>query len=307
MDENKLKQIISQLEQSVVDLKSMIDKPNNLPKQAAKPQGEKSLLCASSSPVIELGPVPDYKSPDWPKAVHDKMIIKKDNKPDQKFRALQIVNHVREIFNDKKVLDFGCGSGYVAAEAAHVAALSVGYDIHDIELASEQTDELIFTNDIGQVTNKAPYDIIILYDVLDHVVSASPVDIMNIVKGLIARDGTIFVRTHPWTSRTGGHAYETHNKAYIHMALTADELAAENIKLEPNLKIVRPMAAYESWFATARLETISKKSKHDPVDSFFSDDIINRIIKINWDGKMDPDTARKIMSNQFIDYKLKLE
>ena len=64
------------------------------------------------------------------------------------------------------------------------------------------------------------------------------------------------------------------------------------------------MAAYELWFKDAGLSISEKKTKAMQVEHFFSDSIIDRINKINWGGKLDNDTIRKIMANHFIDYKL---
>lgn len=313
MDVSQLKLILSRLEQTVLDLRATIGDHATSSNVQPKPIQSRSTstkapnLTAFSVSASELGPMPDYKSADWPDAIDHKMIIKKDNKAEQKFRALQIINHIREPLKDKKILDLGCGNGYVASEAAHSAKLSVGYDIIEDQMWSDHSsDNLILTTDLQKMKENGPYDLIILYDVLDHVVAASPVDIVKMARESLADGGCIFVRTHPWTSRTGGHIYEQYNKAFLHLALTPDEMAREGIEVEANTKVIRPMAAYELWFSEAGLSTIDRKSKTHLVENFFTDSIIDRIVKINWGNKIDYDTARKIMGNHFIDYKLKL-
>lgn len=312
MDLQQLSLIVSRLEQTVADLKLLLNANTDHKSTPAKQLKSRSTstkapnLSAFSVSASELGPMPDYKSADWPEAIDPKMIIKKDNKAEQKFRALQIINHIREPLKDKKVLDFGCGNGYVAAEASHTAQLSVGYDIQEDSMwADHKSDNLKLTTSLDTVKENGPYDLIIMYDVLDHIVAAAPTDVVKSASELLSEQGVLFIRTHPWTSRTGGHIYEQYNKAYIHLIMTPDEMAKEGIEIEPNSKIIRPMAAYELWFSEANLSVVDRKSKTNLVENHFVDSIMDRIVKINWGNKIDNDTARKIMGNHFIDYKLK--
>lgn len=308
MNQALLAQTISNLEQNINDLKSILSgdtKAHSKSKTEKLSASKAPNLVAYSMPAKELGPIPDYQSNDWPAAVDDDMIIKKTSVAEQKFRALQIINHIKEPLNDKKILDYGCGNGLVAAEASYSAKLAFGYDIKSDDLWLENDKpNLVCSTDPDLVKQNGPYDIIVLYDVLDHAIGQSPLNIVQMASELLADDGVIFIRTHPWTSRTGGHTYENINKAYLHLAITPDELSQIGIQIEPNQKIIRPMAAYELWFKEAGLSVIDKKTKATQVEQFFSDDIIDRIIKINWGGKLDRDTARKIMANHFIDYKL---
>lgn len=280
-----------------------ISKPPMGLKDPAKTPNLTSFSVAASS----LGPMPDYKSEAWPEAIDSKAIINPQSQSEQKYRAVQVISMIKERLIGKKVLDFGCGNGYVAVEASYTSAQVVGYDIQEDPWWSPQSHKVKFTTVKQEMIDNGPYDLIILYDVLDHVVGASVEDIISSLPSMLAPEGTIFIRTHPWTSRTGGHLYETHNKAYLHLALTPDELAQEGILLEPNSRIVRPMAAYELWFRQAGLSVKERKLKTSVVEPFFQADILDRIIKINWGGKVDHSTARKIMSNHFIDYKLTLD
>ena len=316
MDRTLLTQTISKLEQNISDLKSILSgdtctigtdevegsSKNNKTKSRLSATAK---LTASSLPAKDLGPIPDYQSSDWPAAVDEDMIIKKTNAAEQMFRALQIINHIKEPLNNKRVLDYGCGNGLVAAEAAHTAQIAIGYDIKEDDIwSAKDMPNLICTTDADLVAQNAPYDVIIFYDVLDHIVGQQPSDVIKHASNLLADGGIIYVRTHPWTSRTGGHVYESINKAYLHLAITPDEMAQNGIEIEPNQKIIRPMAAYELWFKDAGLSISEKKTKAMQVEHFFSDSIIDRINKINWGGKLDNDTIRKIMANHFIDYKL---
>ena len=249
--------------------------------------------------------MPNFKSKEWPEAIDKDMIINDDDLSEQKFRALQIVNHIPVSVQGLKVLDFGCGNGLTASEYASLADLAVGYDVKANNIWDEcNDDKLILTTDYDEVIKNGSYDLIVMFDVLDHIVGEDPSTIVRMAASLLSDTGTIFVRTHPWSSRTGGHIYNQHNKAFLHLALTPNEMAKYDIDIEPNLKLVRPMAVYESWFSKNNLKIVSKKAKSTPIDPFFNDEIMDRIIKINWGGKVDVDTAKKIMSNHFIDYQL---
>ena len=270
----------------------------------ARPKSAK--LFASSMSASELGPVPDIDDT-WPIAIDQKMIVSADSDADKQFRALQIVNLIKIPMKGKVVLDCGCGEGHNASEMANVALKVVGYDVkkHD-RWSSINKNNLVFVNGKQSASEHGPYDLIILYDVIDHIINEDPTDLIKHCASLLAKDGRIFIRTHPWASRTGGHYYESMNKAFIHLALTPDEAVKMGIKIkEPNLKVVRPMAAYEQWFKDSGLEIAEKRVKTSEVEPYFNGPIMDRIVKINWGGSVDNDTARKILSNHFIDYVLK--
>jgi SAM-dependent methyltransferase len=213
-------------------------------------------------------------------------------------------------FEDMKVLDCGCGEGHIAHEIANRSKSVVGYDIINspswANLANTApAGTLSFTTSKETVASKAPYDCIILYDVIDHLEKEDPIQFLRWLHTLLADDGRIFVRAHPWTAKHGSHLYENGlNKAYVHLALTPDELAQAGVEVKPNLRISRPMAAYENMFKDASLKVYERKGRSDPIEPFFSGPLLERIIKVTWRGSIDQDAALKIMSNCFIDYSL---
>lgn len=238
------------------------------------------------------------------------MIISNKGEPERKFRAMQIVGLIGVPLHGKNVLDFGCDTGHVTEELARQSKHATGYDkqpessLQATHWAETKEKNILFTTDREQVAKNAPYDLILAYDVLDHLVEDDPTDIMLWLRELLADDGLIFVRNHPWTAKHGGHLYDQVNKAYLHLALTADELVQRGLQLSHNLKISRPMAIYERWYKDAGLKIIDKKIEAENPEEFFSGDLLDRIIKTTWGGNMDRDQALKIMANQFIDYKL---
>jgi len=208
-------------------------------------------------------------------------------------------------FGDTTTLDFGCGEGHVAKEIAGHAKKVIGFDVkkHDT-WTSKAGPNLAFTRSLDDVEKGGPYDRIVLYDVLDHLKGVHPLEMLEFLRPLLAPGGIAFCRCHPWTARHGGHLYEKINKAYVHLALTPDELASAGYVPEHNLKLVKPMAAYGSWFEMAGFTVMNRKVTQDPVPEYFHGPLLERICKVTWAGKMEPDQAIKIMANQFVDYLL---
>lgn len=256
-------------------------------------------------PANELGPSPDFQNEDWPVAVDQDLIVPETGEPERIYRALQIKELIGIPTDDQIVLDCGCGEGFVAQELANTATKVVGYDLKVTDWESRAKDNLIFTTEKQKVESSGPFNLIILYDVLDHLEAEDPPSFLTWLASLLAPEGKVFVRTHPWTSRHGGHLYDTVNKAFVHLTMTTDELVTAGLHLkEPNIRVVRPMAAYEAWFKKAGLSTHDKRVKTTEVEPFFSDEVLDRIIKTTWAGTVEPDTARKIMANTFVDYTL---
>ncbi len=294
---------------------------------------------ASSVPASELGDIPDFMRENWPLAIPPNCLLNtadQDLITKEKFRALQAAGYILDTvglstITSKRILDFGCGKGYITKEMAARSSgqsLVVGYDIDDELIKQCNTDHtpnihrlrirrftpphfdnqdetsLQFTIDKQVVESNGPYDLIYIYDVLDQLVGEDPIDVLEWIGSLITPDGFIFVRTHPWTSRHGGNIHETYNKAYLHLTMTADEFLKHDMDLPHNLKIVRPLAAYEKWVSESGLKIHHRNSITKKVEAFFEGPVLDRIIKINWAGSLSRDQALKIMSNEFIDFVL---
>lgn len=263
---------------------------------------------AESLSADQLGPTPDYCSEKWPEAASKYMIVRTDL--ERQFRATQIAGLIRIPFENMRILDCGCGDGHLAKELTLTAKEVVGYDIQQSSVWSTLTTSplrcpLTFTADRQGVEAMQAYDAIILYDVFDHLVGQSPLEFLEWTIKLLAPKGRIFIRVHPWTSKHGAELYEQKlNKAYVHLALTLDELSLAGYTIKPNLRVSRPRAAYEYLFKRAGLCIHHRETKDEPADPFFSGALLERIIKINWKGTIDQDTALKIMSTQYIDYYL---
>ena len=120
---------------------------------------------------------------------------------------------INEDLNDKSFLDFGCGEGHVVFQAAkNNVKKSVGYDPHSSLPASE--GECCFFNDFEKAREEGPFDIVLMYDVLDHLkgfeegmdctaISNRMSEVLSQVKLLTHENSKIYLRCHPWCSRHG--------------------------------------------------------------------------------------------------------
>jgi 2-polyprenyl-3-methyl-5-hydroxy-6-metoxy-1,4-benzoquinol methylase len=257
-------------------------------------------------------------SEEWPQAVYGAQIANENSEKDKDERAEGIADILLPPLEGKRFLDFGCGEGHVANYASKSAEISVGYDIvknskSRFDWESEEGKSL-FTTDLDKARSKGPFDIILLYDVLDHARESSPQEILVTAKSLLADDGKIYSRMHPWTSRHGGHAYRKINKAFVHLVFTEEELKSMGVEPEHNLKILSPMSTYDSWLEGSGL----KKSNDPEVDEqgtelFFRDNpVVNkRIMKLfgakEWGEGVPPGKPVWQMSQCFWDYVLEKE
>jgi SAM-dependent methyltransferase len=251
------------------------------------------------------------ESDQWPEAVFAAQIADDNSESDKAERAEGIADILLPPFSGKKFLDFGCGEGHVAKYVSGEASVSVGYDIarnQSSKLDWENKDgKLLLTTDFEKVVSEGPYDIVMIYDVLDHS-SEDPSEVLAKAKSVLAEDGRICLRCHPWTGRHGGHAYRKINKAFVHLAFGEDELKEMGVSLEWNRKILFPIIAYNNAIEEAGLARESEPEiDTQEVESFFEENplVKSRILAAfgleGW-------TAEKPvfqMSQCFLDYVLK--
>src|SRR4051812_22296905 len=112
---------------------------------------------------------------DWPQAVNPSLIVDMNNLDECRTRASNILDMIVETdLYGLNVLDFGCGNGLVASEMlARGAKKVVGYDLQR-NAFWEQQEGLHMTTVAQEVAGHGPYDFILLYDVLDHIVNTDP-------------------------------------------------------------------------------------------------------------------------------------
>jgi 2-polyprenyl-3-methyl-5-hydroxy-6-metoxy-1,4-benzoquinol methylase len=250
-------------------------------------------------------------SDEWPQAVYSVQIADENSEKDKHERAEGIADILLPPLGGKRFLDFGCGEGHVANYASKSAKLSVGYDVLKNSRSKFEWDgedeNLLLTTDFEKVISNGPYDIVLIYDVMDHAQESDPKKILSMARSVLADGGKIYIRHHPWVSRHGGHVYKKLNKAFVHLVFTEDELRSMDIELEHNLKVVYPMSTYDSW-----LEDSGLKKSNEPeldkqeVEPFFKENSLvrNRILKSFDKKELGSDFPEFQMSQCFWDYVL---
>ena len=253
----------------------------------------RDLLRAETSPQVTI-----VKS--WPEAVPTTFIVRPGQRPAATMRARQIIDQLAGDLSGLNMLDYGCGEGWTAAVAADQAATVVGYD----PTPSPVWETLIRDNlKFATSPGNGPYDIILCYDVLDHV-EEPQAEVMARLHRLLSPEGVLYLRLHPWTSRHGAHQYEGNgnNLAYWHLAAEPAEVAAA--VMVPPYRVIRPLAIYEALVRDAGFKVLERRiDSHEP-EPYFADATLDAIIRNTW-GQIDADQAHKIMAIQHVDYLLR--
>lgn len=249
------------------------------------------------------------ESDKWPEAVNPNLICNPDSEDDKVERARGIVElMIEDDLKDLRFLDFGCGEGHAAVVAKEYSpAMSVGFDIKANPKWNEFPDNpnVRLTTDFEQVKELGPYNVILLFDVIDHAENESPVNMLAKCKSVLAPGGKIYMRTHPFTSRHATHHYHTLNKAFIHLVFSPEELNqlvpdAKHAELR-NIGVVYPIKTYGEFITNAGLKIVTKREVTEKVEPFFRiPKIAERIMKSAKQNKF-PDFQ---MGMQFIDYNL---
>ncbi len=228
----------------------------------------------------------------WPLAVPAEALVSNDE--DKTTRAQSIIEgYIAEDIQGKKFLEYGCGEGHTVDFAAELTE-ATGYDpkAHSTWASLKGT----LTSDRDAL--KGPYDVILLYDVLDH--WSHPEAILSDLKGLLAPEGSIYVRCHPWASRHATHIYRQANLAYIHLVCTEEELIKLGYVSRKTFKTIRPNTAYRGWFLKNGYKIVSEEITTTTVEDFFNNSLLARRIAENyWPRKEMP---LEDMAIEFIDY-----
>lgn len=238
---------------------------------------------------------------DWPEAVDPIFIC--DNEEKAICRAKGILDLlVGENLENKKFLDFGCGEGHVVEVARNRgASVALGYDIED----KYKFDRQNFCDNLETIKQNAPYDIILLHDVLDHLVTYHPTQVLHELGKILSYDGRIYLRNHPWCSRHGGHLYTKKNLAFLHLILDETELMrCEGLQLEYNLKILDPIKVYNEWINQAGLSIKNELIVRNDVEEFFTNpSCLTDRLKNLWSNC---DNIKQFLEIDFVEYVLEL-
>lgn len=255
------------------------------------------------------------KTEKWPHAVDPELIVSSDNDAEKMNRAegcleqlltsdldltklpedFDTTEFVSSKIKGVNFLDFGCGEGHVVRQAALMGATALGYDIQQ----QWDDDNALLTTDFGLVEKNGPYDIIFVYDVIDHA-KEDGLELIQKIKSLKKPHGRIYIRFHPFVSRTGTHLYKTLNKAYAHLILTEEELIKLGHKGLEVKKLINPLSEYRRWCQLVKLKVVSEKLIRQKVEPFFlTTPIITQRIKMNY-----PDEKIIVagLEQQFVDF-----
>jgi hypothetical protein len=168
----------------------------------------------------------------------------------------------------------------------------------------------MFTDSWVDVKQSGPYNIVLMYDVIDHMMQNEQeiIDKLKQIKQILAINGKIYLRSHPWCSRHGTHLYHQLNKAFAHLIFSDEELQILGYKQEPVRKVLAPVAEYKNLFQAAGLKVQSGPHPiKEAVEQFFMKPILSKRITDHYKnciredlrhGKF-PSTPLEI---QFLDY-----
>lgn len=278
--------------------------------------------------VPEWGPFYDslVRTIMWPVAANPRQIIV--SLDDQKRRAATVVRAYLQLprIRDKKLLDFGCGTGSIGRAAAILgAAEAIGFDLHETDEWKTSQARLTLTTDWNVVRERGPYQTVLLYDVLDHVApapgalelephleaTAAGPAINGIAAALlklkeVAPAAEYVVRCHPWLSKHGTHLYLTLNKAYAHLFLDEQLIADLGGIQTPTLPLRFPLASYAQAFARAGFRINSMEVTRNKLDPFFDNDYFkHRLLKSFYgDTPMTATNVPELLSFEYVDYVL---
>lgn len=243
-------------------------------------------------------------NPKWPAAVPQELICNEQSENELQMRANAILwEIVATNLGGKRFLDFGCGLGHCVFAAQRLGATAFGYDIQ----SAPQWDDKFITN-LDQLDEFAPFDVILLHDVIDHIPVDNLDDILQRLKKFKSKTGFLAVRCHPFSSRHAGHWYQKINKAFMQLVFTESELVDMGLTPMPKniLPTYYPIMAYDTLFSKY-FKIKSKIVIREKVEPFFErPEIKNRIID-NW-RSFDTTFFDKLpvfqMEQCFLDYKL---
>jgi 2-polyprenyl-3-methyl-5-hydroxy-6-metoxy-1,4-benzoquinol methylase len=247
--------------------------------------------------------------PEWPKAVDEDAVCDIESAEDLMYRGEQIIdNMIDRNLEGVRFLDFGCGDGYVVdAALARGVAEAVGYDIKEKNWNFPEKANRWYTTEFNDLESRA-YDVILLYDVLDH--CEKPIEVLNRIGMLLAPNGVVYVRCQPWTSRHGGHMWRQINKAYIHLAVDDDHLKKLGYKVEPVTKVLRPLRTYKEWFAQTNFKVKKEDVSTEVLENYFHKDNIKKILHRHWDTErlkepaLNDQKINQILEIEFADFVL---
>lgn len=241
---------------------------------------------------------------DWPVAIDGAFLVDMNSTDERARRAHAILDTFLDYsLAGKRFLHYLCSDSDVVAEAARRGAAVLGYN------AQATDDQTLLVNDWALVAARGPYDAILLFDVLDHLMDEEPEALLRRLTGLLAGRGRLCVRCHPWTARHATHLFGRLNKAYLHLIFNDEDLALLGLQNQPTRRIIHPLASYAAWFKAAGLQVVDKYVAKQRVEVFFVEHYA-QAIAAHWKLSPNPELAagRQLpleqLNIQYVDYVL---
>jgi 2-polyprenyl-3-methyl-5-hydroxy-6-metoxy-1,4-benzoquinol methylase len=266
-------------------------------------------------PTIAQGPPAELinllNSKEWPHAVDPSLICDITSEQDKEDRAEGILDLIIDVhLENLKFLDFGCGEGHVVNKSrTQKPRMAVGYDIKKSDKWDnwEKSPNVMFTDSWVDVKQSGPYNIVLMYDVIDHMICSEEEVVAQLkeIKQALAINGKVYLRSHPWCSRHGTHLYHKLNKAFAHIVFTGEELKVMGYQQEQVRKVLYPLKEYKRMFSAAGFKvSYGPHQIKEGVEPFFSKNLtIAQKIKDHF-KEIKNDFPSFQLEQQFIDFVL---
>ena len=127
---------------------------------------------------------------------------------------------------------------------------------------------------------------------------------MKKIKSITNKNGSVYIRFHPITSRCATHSYHKLNKAFVHLVLNHDQLIQLLPNEEdyiPNNGSSKPLKSYEEYIRESGFIIESRNEITEKPEDFFKNPNIAKIIQNKTGFNEFPEFQ---MSLNFVDYKL---
>ena len=147
--------------------------------------------------------------------------------------------------------------------------------IENLTKEEKEEQKLLVTSDYQKIVSFAPYDIILAFDVFNHLETDID-DCFKRLYNIIAKDGFFYLRTHPYSSRHATHFYKEENKAYMHYV---KQCGMHHNKINID----------EKYLESVGFSVVSKRDLFQPIENYFTDKFF----------------YKNINEIQFTDYKLR--